>query len=177
MKYLLCLLECGPPQPQLVSLSVFYFLFWPRRLACAMRAPCVAWPLFSPSFSLSFSLRLLLLTNFGETPCLKICFPQYFGITRRSLDQPLVPGVFLLLFLRLLLLTHFGETPVSENLLAQAACVRHACLRAPCVAWPLLLPSFSLSLSSFFSLRLLLFTHFGESPVRENLFPPIFWHN
>ena len=26
-------------------------------------------------------------------------------------------------------------------------------------------------------LRLLLFTHFGESPVRENLFPPIFWHN
>ena len=29
----------------------------------------------------------------------------------------------------------------------------------------------------FFFLRLLLFTHFGESPVRENLFPPIFWHN
>ena len=29
----------------------------------------------------------------------------------------------------------------------------------------------------FFLLRLLLFTHFGESPVRENLFPPIFWHN
>ena len=47
-------------------------------------------------------------------------------------------------------------------------------LRAPCVAWPLLLPSFSLSLSL---LRLLLLTHFGESPVCENLFPPIFWHN
>ena len=31
--------------------------------------------------------------------------------------------------------------------------------------------------SFFFLLRLLLFTHFGESPVRENLFPPIFWHN
>ena len=28
-----------------------------------------------------------------------------------------------------------------------------------------------------FLLRLLLFTHLGESPVRENLFPPIFWHN
>ena len=28
-----------------------------------------------------------------------------------------------------------------------------------------------------FSLRLLLLTHFGESPVYENLFPPIFWHN
>ena len=35
-------------------------------------------------------------------------------------------------------------------LLAQAACVRHACLRAPCVAWPLLLPSFSLSSFLFF---------------------------
>ena len=30
---------------------------------------------------------------------------------------------------------------------------------------------------SFFFLPLLLFTHVGESPVRENLFPPIFWHN
>ena len=26
-------------------------------------------------------------------------------------------------------------------------------------------------------LRLLLFTHFGESPVKENLFPPIGWPN
>ena len=47
-------------------------------------------------------------------------------------------------------------------------------LRAPCIAWPLLLPSVSLSLSL---LRLLLLTHFGESTVCENLFPPIFWHN
>ena len=31
--------------------------------------------------------------------------------------------------------------------LAQAACVRHACLCAPCVGWPLLLPLFSLSFS------------------------------
>ena len=29
----------------------------------------------------------------------------------------------------------------KSAILAQAACVRHACLRAPCVAWPLLLPS------------------------------------
>ena len=51
-------------------------------------------------------------------------------------------------------------------------------LRAPCIAWPLLLPSFSLFFSFFFlSLLLLLLTHFGESPVCENLFPPIFWHN
>ena len=40
-----------------------------------------------------------------------------------------------------------------------------------------LLFSFFLSFFFFFLLRLLLFTHFGESPVRENLFPPIFWHN
>ena len=37
--------------------------------------------------------------------------------------------------------------------------------------------SSSSSFFFFFFLRLLLFTHFGESPVRENLFPPIFWHN
>ena len=36
--------------------------------------------------------------------------------------------------------------PYLVNKLAQAACVRHACLRAPYVAWPLFLPSFSLSL-------------------------------
>ena len=58
-----------------------------------------------------------------------------------------------------------------------------ACLRAP----PVLADEaklaivFTYFLFSFFFLllllRLLLFTHFGESPVRENLFPPIFWHN
>ena len=36
-------------------------------------------------------------------------------------------------------------------------------------SWPLLLPTFSLSL---FFLRLLLLTHFGKTPVCENLFPP-----
>ena len=55
--------------------------------------------------------------------------------------------------------------------LARAACVRHACLRAPCVAWPLLTPTFAL----FLFLCLLLLTHIGESPVYENLFPLIFW--
>ena len=42
-------------------------------------------------------------------------------------------------------------------------------------SWLLLLPTFSLSffLSLFFSL----WTHFGESPQVENLFPPIYWHN
>ena len=59
------------------------------RHAC-LRAPCdpcVAWPLLLPSFSisffLSFSLRHLLLTHFRNFPCVKICFPKYFGITRK----------------------------------------------------------------------------------------------
>ena len=43
-------------------------------------------------------------------------------------------------------------------------------LRAPCVAWPLLLPSFSLFFLLFI-LRLLVLTPFGESPEAENLFP------
>ena len=29
----------------------------------------------------------------------------------------------------------------------------------------------------FLFLRILLLTHFGESPEDEHLFPPIFWHN
>ena len=49
-------------------------------------------------------------------------------------------------------------------ILAQVACMRHACLRAPCVAWPLLSPTFALlSFSFFFFLRPLLLTHFGET--------------
>ena len=93
-------------------------------------------------------------------------------------------------------------------ILAQAPCVRHACLHAPCITWPLLSPSFGLQLIEWnigpassacanrggvamrslplllpnfgllsFCLRLLLLTHFGESPVYENLFPQIFWPN
>ena len=46
-----------------------------------------------------------------------------------------------------------------KALLAQEACVHNACLRAPCVAWPLLLPSFSL----FFLLSLCFPKYFGIS--------------
>ena len=60
-----------------------------------------------------------------------------------------------------------------------------ACLRAPHVVadeakLAIVFTYFFLFFSFFFFLlflRLLLFTHFGESRVRENLFPPIFWHN
>ena len=37
------------------------------------------------------------------------------------------------------------ENHPNLGLLAQAACVRHACLCAPCIAWPLLSPTFGLS--------------------------------
>ena len=62
-----------------------------------------------------------------------------------------------------------------SGLLAQAA------LRAPPeVAFAMrivitIVQSFFFSIS--FSLHLLLLTHFGETPVAENLFPPIFWRN
>ena len=59
-----------------------------------------------------------------------------------------------------------------------------ACLRAPHVvadeAKLAIVFTYFFLFSFFFFLfllRLLLFTHFGESPVRENLFPPVFWHN
>ena len=56
-------------------------------------------------------------------------------------------------------------------------------LRAPCVlacAMRSLANVFTIVQSLFLSLsllHLLLLTHFGESPVTENLFPTIFWHN
>ena len=42
-------------------------------------------------------------------------------------------------------------------------------------SWPLLLPTFALSLSLFSPS--FAFDPLGETPVAENLFPPIFWHN
>ena len=37
--------------------------------------------------SLFFSLRLLLMTHFGESPVGENCFPQYFGITRSYMQK------------------------------------------------------------------------------------------
>ena len=50
-------------------------------------------------------------------------------------------------FLKLILICHIGSLQLLLKLcpLAQAACMRHKCLRVPCLAWPLLSPSFSLS--------------------------------
>ena len=51
-------------------------------------------------------------------------------------------------------------------------CVRHPWWRTK-RSWPLFSPTFSF----FLFLRLLLFTHFGETPMAEINFPPIIWHN
>ena len=54
-------------------------------------------------------------------------------------------------------------------------CVRHPRCRLQCVAGHC---CYHLSVSlSLFLFRLLLLTHFRETPVCENLFPPIFCHN
>ena len=53
-------------------------------------------------------------------------------------------------------------------------------LRAPCVlacAMHSLAIVFTYFRSFFFFLRRLLLTHFGESPMCEIIFHPIFWHN
>ena len=63
---------------------------------------------------------------------------------------------------------HIGQNPLGGQL---------------CYNWPRRLACAMRSLAivitivQSFSLRLLLLTHFGESPVCENLFSPIFWHD
>ena len=64
-----------------------------------------------------------------------------------------------------------GLVSILDYLLAQKACVRHACLPAQCIAWPLLSPTFALSFSlspsfAFDPLR-------GNSQVRNNFSPNI----
>ena len=55
-----------------------------------------SWPLFSPtffffflflSFSFSFFSAFYFSPTSGNLPCVKICFPQYFGITRRYMQK------------------------------------------------------------------------------------------
>ena len=83
----------------ITSASGKFLAFWPRRLACAMRA-CVrhaqlghcyhhrsVFLSFFLSFSLSlffFLLRFLLLTHFGESPMCEIIFHPIFWRATRS---------------------------------------------------------------------------------------------
>ena len=99
-----------------------HFVFGPGVLACATHGGgrSEAGHCFHLLFSFFFFFSAFYFSPTSENlPCVKICFPQYFGITRRniykknrvifffcmasarsrSLDQPLVPGV-LIIFLR-----------------------------------------------------------------------------
>ena len=68
---------------------------WSMRVACAVRGGggMRSWPLLLPSFSLLFLFFSLFLSVFcfwptsGNLPYVKICFPQYFGITRRYMQK------------------------------------------------------------------------------------------
>ena len=62
------------------------------------------------------------------------------------------------------------------NFWSRRACVRHPLLRMK-RSWPFISPTLFFLSFFFFFLRVLLFTHFGKTPVTENLFPPIFWNN
>ena len=61
-------------------------LFWPRRLACAMRSLAIVITIVQSLF-LSLSSVFCFLPTSGNLPCAKICFPQYFGITRRYMQN------------------------------------------------------------------------------------------
>ena len=75
--------------------------FWSRR-ACVRHTwwrTKRSWPLFSPTFfffflfSFFFSAFYFAPTS-GNLPCVKICFPQYFGITRRYMQNDFFLGSF-----------------------------------------------------------------------------------
>ena len=106
--------------------------------------------------SLSLSVLCCWPTS-GNIPCVKICFPQYFGITRRYIKN-------------------IGSFNFFKEKKTDFRAFFFYFLR-PAFSHGRLGHPQSLEYFFFFSLRLLLLTHFGETPVCENLFPPIFWHN
>ena len=58
-----------------------------RRLACGSRGGGRkrSGPLFSPTFF--FFYAFCFSPTLGNLPCVKICFPQYFGIPRRYMQK------------------------------------------------------------------------------------------
>ena len=112
------------------------------------------------------TLRMeLTLTLVDDVDNEKILHREFFLLKQNFQNAPLI--------------TFLSQISIKISKLAQAA------LRAPhevafgTRSWPLFLSLFSLSLFLSFSLflRFLLLTHFGESPMCEIIFHPIFWHN
>ena len=77
-----------------IVFTYFFLLFWSRR-ACVRHTwwrTKRSWPLFSPTFfffffflSFSFFSAFYFSPTSEKLPCVKISFPQYFGITRRNI--------------------------------------------------------------------------------------------
>ena len=75
-------------------LGNFYF-FTKKNWFSSVFSVTAAWATRSPwSIFLFFFLRLLLLNHFGNLLCAKICFRQYFGITRRYMQKKKILGNF-----------------------------------------------------------------------------------
>ena len=99
-------------------------------------------------------------------------FKYYRWVSWGSFYIPIIVSVYFFYWCMYVCFQSFNK--FRENVyfsLAQAACVRHACLCAPCVAWPLFSPSFSLSLLFFFFFFSLsffggvnFFSYTGDSP-------------
>ena len=100
--------------------------------------------------------------NWGERlhqiPLFLQTLPQYFENTKKISGHQFCRGkVWIQIVVKFCPILHvnnvFGpvlNSKLIEAKLAQAACFRHAYLCAPCLAWPLLSPTFSSSLSSAF---------------------------
>ena len=81
------------PRYKNVSQNFFFYSNWSRR-ACVRHSwwrTKRSWPLFSPTFFFFLFLSSFYAFCFSPTsgylPCVKICFPQYFGITRRYMQK------------------------------------------------------------------------------------------
>ena len=84
------------PQPQYSHYKNIQNWFWSRR-ACVRHTwwrTKRSWPLFSHTFFFFlllffffFSYAFCFSPTSGNLPCVKICFPQYFGITRRYMQK------------------------------------------------------------------------------------------
>ena len=81
-----------------------------------------------------------------------------------------------------LMATHYTWSPPTKQILEAELLLVQACLRAPHVVadeakLAIVFTYFFLLFLSFFFYAFCFSPTSGESPVRENLFPPIFWHN
>ena len=84
-------------KPQNDNFLSHFSSFW---LACAMRACLLGHCYYHSSVFFFFFFFLSVFCSWptsGNLPCLKICFPQYFGITRRNIFFLKIEVIFIFL--------------------------------------------------------------------------------